>query len=208
MADYATDEEQLDAIKRWWKENGNFILLGLFLGILVIASVNGWRWYKNKQANESSELFYALESNLQQSSDTFPEQIYNQLTNDYKATPYASLASFSYAKFLVESGELDKAQTVLGWVIENSKSPEFVELALIRSAPVLIAAGNPEQALDNLNRSTADSFEALREEYRGDAFVKLNKFDEAKKAYDQALESGSNQSEFLRWKLDALGGEA
>jgi predicted negative regulator of RcsB-dependent stress response len=37
---YTTEDQQVEALKRWWKENAKSILLGVALGL---AAVFGWR---------------------------------------------------------------------------------------------------------------------------------------------------------------------
>ena len=44
--DYQTDDEVVESIKGWWKNNGS----ALFVGVLIVLVGNfGWRYYKNHQ---------------------------------------------------------------------------------------------------------------------------------------------------------------
>ena len=47
MAELRTEEEQIEAIKRWWKKNGSSLLLGI---ALALAIVFGWQAWQNHQA--------------------------------------------------------------------------------------------------------------------------------------------------------------
>ena len=40
MADYLTDEELTERLKRWWSENGTGLTVGI---VLAIGAVVGWR---------------------------------------------------------------------------------------------------------------------------------------------------------------------
>ena len=62
MATYETEEEQLEALKKWWKENGRSILLGLLLGVLIIAGWRGWQAYQANRAESASTLYEQMES--------------------------------------------------------------------------------------------------------------------------------------------------
>ena len=39
---YETEEQQVDAIKQWWKDNGNTLVIGAVVGL---AGLWGWRFY-------------------------------------------------------------------------------------------------------------------------------------------------------------------
>ena len=57
MADYETEEQQVEALKEWWKENGIAVVSGAILGIAALGGWRGWSWYQEKQANEASDLY-------------------------------------------------------------------------------------------------------------------------------------------------------
>ena len=44
---YKTEEEQVEAIKKWWQENGKSIIAGVVIGITAIF---GWRAYDSHMA--------------------------------------------------------------------------------------------------------------------------------------------------------------
>ena len=52
MAEHETEEEQIEALKRWWAEFGNRIMLVL---ALVICSYGGWQ-YVDQQQRERAEI--------------------------------------------------------------------------------------------------------------------------------------------------------
>ena len=57
---YKTEEEQVEAIKKWWSENGKSIIAGIIIGI---AAIFGWRGYENHtamQAKAASMLYEQL----------------------------------------------------------------------------------------------------------------------------------------------------
>ena len=47
---YKTEEEQVEAIKKWWNENGKSIIVGIVVGITAIF---GWRGYEARTATEA-----------------------------------------------------------------------------------------------------------------------------------------------------------
>ena len=42
MNEYETEEQQVAALKTWWKENGTSLIVGLFVGV---SALFGWRYY-------------------------------------------------------------------------------------------------------------------------------------------------------------------
>ena len=61
MAVYDLDEQdQIDELKAWWARYGGAITIGLVLAVLVIGSVQGWRWWSGKRAEDASVLYSAV----------------------------------------------------------------------------------------------------------------------------------------------------
>ena len=55
--EFETEEQKIDAIKKWWQENGKMVIAGLILGGALIA---GWRFYQDykiKHAEQASVLY-------------------------------------------------------------------------------------------------------------------------------------------------------
>ncbi|MGU3844696.1 YfgM family protein, partial [Vibrio diabolicus] len=41
---YDTEEQQVEAIKDWWKENGKAVIIGAVVGL---GGLFGWRYYQD-----------------------------------------------------------------------------------------------------------------------------------------------------------------
>ena len=61
MADYETEEEQVEALKDWWKQNGLAVIGGAVLGISALLGWRGWNWHQENQANEASDIFAVVQ---------------------------------------------------------------------------------------------------------------------------------------------------
>ena len=60
MADYETDDEKVEAIKKWWKDNGVSVVAGVAIGL---AAVYGWRaWVQHREGvgQQASAAFEQL----------------------------------------------------------------------------------------------------------------------------------------------------
>lgn len=40
---YTTEEQQVEAIKKWWRDNGKAVVLGAVIGL---GGLYGWRYYQ------------------------------------------------------------------------------------------------------------------------------------------------------------------
>ena len=61
MSSYLNDDEQVEALKNWWKENGKAVILGISLGIGSVIGWQGWDRYKISQNENASVIFSVME---------------------------------------------------------------------------------------------------------------------------------------------------
>lgn len=206
MADYETEEQQVEAIKSWWKENGTAVITGVFLGVTALVGWRGWDWYQEKQANEASDLYTIMQQSvITNDSDAILSQA-DTIRANYKSTPYASLATLHEAKVHAQNGNLEEAESSLRWVIDNSKQDSVQEIARLRLARVLVSVNKLDEAETMINREISPAYTSLASEIRGDIFVARGEIEQAKQAYDQALNSADGSGvEYLRMKRNDLG---
>lgn len=203
--DFETEEQQLEAIKNWWKENSSMIVTGLAVGV---ASIFGWQYYQDqsvRHTEQASIIYETVASNLQSTGSINEQQTrVNTLAAEFKDTPYASLSALLLAKQHLASAEPVKAQAQLQWVIENTRQDELKYLAKIRLARVLLTNSQADQALLLLNENYPESFRALALELKGDALVTQGNKALAQQAYKDALQY-TTSSRLLQLKIDDLG---
>ncbi len=208
MVDYnSTDDEQIAALKAAWQEHGRAIVTGIVLGVGAIGSWNYWKSFTTTRAQQGSELYAQIEAAAGNKDLATLKQSVATLEADYSATPYLALGKLAVAKAQAESGNYAEAETALRAVVKDAKFAETRDLAKLRLASVLNAAGQPQQALDTLSGGLSIAYAGLADEHRGDALQALGQIEAARAAYDRALEASPN-AEFLRWKRDSLGDAA
>ena len=205
--DFETEEQQVEALKKWWKENAKTIIVGAIIGISVIG---GWRYYVDYQKNHEEYASLLYENILQASTkpDTLSQQQVdvNKLLAEYSDTPYASLSALILARSQFTGGDVVNAQQNLDWVIKNSKQSELQHLARIRMMRLLSSTQQYDAALKLADIDYPESFTVIYEELKGDVYVLMNKFDEARSAYDKAIFASAEQvSQWLQLKRDDLG---
>lgn len=205
MSDYKTDDEKVEELKAWWKENGTSVVAGV---ALAIAGLFGWQYWKDYQQATAAEAS-ALTAKVEVASKTSMEQALpdiQKLQSDYRSTPYAAIASLQAAQQYAEKGEYEPARTALQWVIDNSKEADFKHLANVRLARVLLAMKKADEALALTSQTYPAAYLPLIEELKGDIYVAQNKPAEARAAYDKAMASSTGGStELIKMKRDNLG---
>ncbi len=205
MEIYDTEEEQLEAVKRWWKENGQATIIGLVMGIALILGWNYWQEHKKAQAVQASslysELLQATASNNLESAEKIAERIQQQ----HPKTEYAAYSGLLLAKIKVQQGDLAKAETILASIASGSNK-ELSNIANIRHVHLMMANGQYEQALQLINSidpASSASYAGNYDELVGDLYVALDRLDLARSSYQKALESGY-RSPLLQLKIDDL----
>lgn len=205
MEIYETEEEQLDALKRWWKENGQSTIIGLVLGIAVILGWNYWQDHKKAQAEQASSLYSQLILAIETEKKDSAEKLAERIREQHPKTEYAAYSGLLLAKLKVQQGDVAKAQTILKDIATGSNK-ELSNIAKIRQVRLMLASGQYEQGLQLINDvdpATSSSFSGNYDELVGDLYVALDRLDQARSSYQKALENGY-KSPLLQFKIDDL----
>ena len=206
MAEYETEEQQVEALKDWWKQNGMAVVGGAVLGISALVGWRGWNWYQEKQATEASDIFAVVQEAANKNDTTTLQKQTNILRDNYASTPYAPLAVLHQAKNQIEQGENAAAEESLRWVLKNSKQDTVQNVARLRLARLLLADNKVDEAQAMVNSGMTDAYASLTNEIRGDIFVAKGEIEQAKEAYDQAMQAASGAGvEYLQLKRNDLG---
>ncbi len=206
MEIYDTDEEQVAALKRWWKENGTATLTGIVVGIVLIAGWKFWQNYTKDKANQASVLFEQLLDYAEKGKDESIQKISERISEGFDSTVYATYSDFILAKTKVTQGDLDAAKVIFKKLMSESDSPELRNLARIRLIRLLYSTGENEKGLQliaEVDQSNAQGFASSYDELKGDLYVALDRLGEARTAYQSALRAGSG-SRLLQFKLDDI----
>lgn len=221
MATYGDDEEQVEALKRWWHENGSSLLTGVALVLAVFFGMRYWQSSQVATSAEASDLYQQI-ADLAIASITEPasaetilgaQAIYATLKDEHPDSIYTRYAALAIARFQVESNQLDLAAAELQWIIDNpgigimkEADEELFMTARVRLARVKVAQGKPQEALDLLRAVEPGSFAGNYAEVEGDALLALGQTDAARAAYERALaEIATGNPLVLQLKLQDLG---
>jgi predicted negative regulator of RcsB-dependent stress response len=185
---HETEEQQVEALKKWWKENGSSIITGILLGLAVMFGARSWYSYQETQAGNASNIYSVMMSALGNGQEAVVTEQAGILIADYSGTPYATLAALALAKVKLGQGELAAAHAQLQWALENTTSDVFRHTVRLRLARVMIDEDNLDGAESLLAESTpGPAFEPLYAELRGDIQLARGNASNARAEYEQAL---------------------
>lgn len=204
MAEHLNEEEQVEAIKKWWSENGKSVVGGVVLGLALVGGWRGWQHYEQNRAETAGarydEMLVAAEvQRLDQAV-----QLAEGLRVEFGDTAYASLAALHVAKLKLEAGDPGAAQVQLAWVRTNAPDPGLRQIASLRLARILVDEGELDAAQRILDAAPRDAFAPELAELRGDVARARGDVKAARAAYEEALAGKPGSSAILRMKLDDL----
>ena len=205
---HLTEEEQVEAIKKWWKDNAKSIIGGVLIGLAVIYGGRTWFEQKNNNVEQASATFQAMMQDMQQSNSANASEKASLLLGQFSDTPYATLAALSMAKIKVDENNLVGAKSHLRWALDHAEQADLKHIARLRLVRVLISEGNNEDAMALIESVDFGQHAASYQELKGDALVAKGQFNLAKGAYSlalQSLEPGSRLRSYIEIKLDNLG---
>lgn len=216
MAELRTEEEQLEALKNWWKENGRSLMIGLVVAVSAVLGWQGWQSYNEKQATQAAWLYQnileAVASELDENPDPQIETILHlgdRLKSEHAKSTYAQYAAFMLARAAVHQQDYDRALEELDWVLARAQENDIKRVATLRKARVLLASGQLDQASNLLTGFEPGSFSAIYYELLGDIAFSQGDLVAAVSAYDQAISVAGNApiGPVLQMKRDDLGEE-
>lgn len=203
------EQEQIDALKAFWKQYGNLITWVLILALGAFAAWNGWNWWQRDQATKAGAMFDELDRAAAAGDAAKVGRVFDDLKARYPRTVVAQQGGLLAAKVQVDHGQDETARATLAWVATQAVEDEYRVLARLRLAGLLLQAKQYDQALTELGPPQAGPFEALVADRRGDVLLAQGKRDEARAAYETAFAAMDDKLDYRRLieaKLVSLGG--
>ena len=193
MESYRTEEEQVEALRRWWSENGRSTIIAIILALGLGFGYQGYQNYEVENAEGASDLYQRMlqafsAPALSPEQQEIAVQLAAQLKADYSGSTYAQFASLQLARVAVAQNNLAEAQVELRWVLGKAdKGSDVALIAQLRLARVLAASGEANQALSILEQGGEGPYQASYAVARGDVLLSLDRNEEASEAYTAAL---------------------
>lgn len=198
MDRFATEEQQVEAIKSFWKEYGVYIVVGAVVGLLGLF---GYRYYEDSQiarTAQASDTYSAIEQYDPSSAAV------TQLMADFADTGYSLLAQLRAAAQAVADENWEQAKTLYQSLLASEPAIELAHVAALNLAKVHYQLEDYEAVLATTEQLSLASFVAQKNELAGDALSQLGRYAEAQQAYARAIDETSNPSPILQLKMDNL----
>ncbi len=215
MDTYRTEDEQVEALKKWWRENGRSTILGVVVAVALAGGWRFWQGWQDDQSSAASEIYHSLleaDARAPQQDAQRKTAVYlaTQLREDFSRSGYAEFAALFLARYAAEDGNWEEAEAQLRWVIEQKPEAPLLAQARLRLAQVLSGAGRHDEALAQLAKVAQPGYEALAAEARGDILLArgdeaaaLQAYTEAQAALSAAAARGGGNA-LLRMKIQQL----
>jgi predicted negative regulator of RcsB-dependent stress response len=209
MAVYDLEEqEQIEEIKAWWKQYGRLVILVVVVAAITVAAVRGWSYYQTKQGLDAGVLYTQLQGAIATNEPKKVQAIATEIATSYPRTGYATFGALAAAKAAFDSGDLAAAKAHLQWVVDRARDTETRDIARLRLGAVLLDEKKYDEALKLLETPHVDALTALYADLKGDVLVAQGKPQDARAAYQLALDKSDTKSSYralVQIKLDALG---
>ena len=185
--EFETEEQQVEAIKKWFAEYGLTIVAGLVLGL---GGIFGFRYYEGQKEYrlvQTSDAYESIISILREKKDN--EKFIAEaatFNREHGDSIYNNLLSFQLAKLAVDANDLGSAAQHLRDVLNNPHHGTVEHIARIRLVRILLVQEQADEALTLIAQAVGDAYQSSYEMLRGDIWLSKGDKARAQKAYAAA----------------------
>ncbi|MCC3704059.1 YfgM family protein [Rouxiella badensis] len=204
MEVYTTENEQVDAVRRFFAENGKALAIGVVVGIAALGGWHYWQTHENTALTEASASY-------QQASTALTSNKADGVANLEKfaqtnSNSYGVFAALQLADHFVEAKDFVNAEKQLTQASQLTKDENLLSLVNYRLARVQLQQNKLDDALKTLDNVKGDGWMAMQQEVRGDVLLAKGDTKGARDAYSKGLDSKPSQTlqTMLRMKLNNL----
>ncbi len=204
MEVYTTENEQVDAVRRFFAENGKALAIGVVLGI---AALGGWRYWQSHENNALTEASASFQQATTALTDNKADSVANlEKFAQNNSNSYGVFAALQLADHFVQAKDFANAEKQLNQASQLSKDENLLSLVNYRLARVQLQENKLDDALKTLDNVKGDGWMAMQQEVRGDVLLAKGDTKGARDAYSKGLDSKPSQTlqTMLRMKLNNL----
>jgi predicted negative regulator of RcsB-dependent stress response len=201
------EQEQVDALKAFWKQYGNLITWTITLVLAAFAGYNFWLKHERDQAAQASTMYGELQIAAEANDATRAARIFGDMKARAPKATYTQLAGLLAARVQNDKKDAVNATATLQWVADNGND-ENAAVAHLRLAGLLSDAKKYDEALKQLDLVKPGAFAALVADRRGDIDLAKGEKAAATTAYKAAWDGLPATAQYrllVEAKLTALG---
>lgn len=203
--DDLSEKEQIEEIRRWWSEYGNFFLGGV---VVCVGGIFGWNYYSGSQLDSqiaASDLYEELTVDISAGNLEDAEALRADIVTNHGDTVYAGQSGLAIARLYMDRNRDQDAADALLTVVESDSDDAVKNVARLRLARIYLYQEKPQEAIDLLSAGEDEAFSAAYGEVIGDAYAQLGQVADAETAYQGVLANENAQGTvdlaLIQWKL-------
>lgn len=205
---YKVEDQRIEDIKSWWRENGLSLVVSVALGLGAIFGWRAWQASTLEKAQAASQLHAKMVAALREEDNAGAKDAADGILGQYDNTPYAVFARLTLAKLAVADGDLEAAAAHLRGALDQDLDEAFSHVARLRLIRVLLSQGELDEAERLAAAPDQGEFAVNYEELKGDIKSAQGDLEAARSAYQQSLSKalgGARDVSTLEIKIDNLG---
>lgn len=199
--------EQAENVKKWCREYGVGILVGIIFAVFISWGWNYWRQEKENNLLLASMQYERLVASIATGEKiSILNSLADGLLKNYPYTPYASLAALQLAKLAVNQNNLIEAATRLVSIIDHGHDQDLQSIARSRLVRILLNQNQAKEALNLLSKNEDKAYIPIFLEERGDILNNLGHRKEALQSYLASEQAFGNiiEQPLLEMKINNL----
>ncbi|HBZ8834839.1 TPA: YfgM family protein [Citrobacter farmeri] len=204
MEIYENENDQVDAIKRFFAENGKALAVGVILGVGALV---GWRYWNSHQTESARSASLAYQTVVSSLSAGKAEDLSaaEKFAADNKNT-YGALASMELAQQFVDQNQLEKAAAQLQQGLAATSDENLKAVITLRLARVQVQLKQADTALKTLESVKGEGWAAIVADLRGEALLSKGDKQGARSAWEAGVKSNASPalSEMMQVKINNL----
>ncbi len=204
MEVYENENDQMEAVKRFFAENGKALVVGVVLGIGALV---GWRYWNSHQADSAmaSSLEYQQVTSAANAAQPATLSAAEKFAAETKNT-YGALASLELAQKYVDNNDLAKAAAQLQQGLSNTSDANLQALINVRLARIQIQQKQADTALKTLDGIKGEGWVAIVADLRGEALLSKGDKQGARDAWSKGAQTNASPAlrEMMQMKINNL----
>jgi predicted negative regulator of RcsB-dependent stress response len=202
--DLLSEKEQIEQLRSWWSEYGNYVIGGIVIGAGLLFGVNQFQSNKLQKQLDASAAYETLIEYVVGGDLDNAEVIESEIASQYSDTTYAGQAGLAMAKLYMDKNRDQDAADALLSVIGGKANEELKNVARLRLARIYLYQDKADEVLALLSDVDAGAFASSFGEVLGDAYTALGRIAEAQDEYQKVLMDplarGTLDPQIVQWK--------